>query len=173
MDIFDNYWPVVQDYLQIILTVAVLVVFIIGKAITRKIVRGHANKSDKSDLARISYVTKSINFGLALFLASLIAIIWNISFQGLSIYFASFFTIAGVALFAQWSILSNITASVILFFFYPYRIGSKVKIIDGDNSIEGLIIDITLFAIIIETEDKQEISYPNSLAMQKPMQSIK
>ena len=97
----------------------------------------------------------------------------EVSFQGLSLYFASIFTVIGVALFATWSVLSNLTASVILFFFFPYRIGRKVKIIDGDNSIEGQIVDITLFHIKVETEDDRIVAYPNNLAIQKPIMQSK
>lgn len=154
-------------YLQLLLSLGILIVMIITRSITRKLVRQYSGSHSYKSAARASYVTKAINTVSSFFFISLLAIVWEISFSGLSIYFASFFTIAGVALFAQWSILSNITASVILFFFYPYKIGSNVKIMDGDNSVEGMIIDITLFCMMIEKEDGKVVSYPNNLAMQK------
>ena len=73
----------------------------------------------------------------------------------------------GVGLFATWSIVSNITASVILFFFFPFKEGSKVKIVDGDNSVEGTVHALSLFSIKIKLEDNTEIYYPNNLAIQK------
>ncbi len=105
---------------------------------------------------------------MTLIILSVLGAIWEISLQGLSLYFASILTVLGVALFATWSVLSNLTVSIFLFFFFPYRIGQKVKIIDGDNSIEGVILDINLFYIRIETDDKNIVACPNNIAVQKP-----
>ena len=83
------------------------------------------------------------------------------------IFFSSVFAILGVALFAQWSILSNITASILVFFFFPYRVGHRVKILDGENSIEGILDEITLFHVILIDELGNRLTYPNSMAFQK------
>ena len=73
----------------------------------------------------------------------------------------------GVASFAQWSILSNITAGIIIFFSYPFKIGDKIKIHDKDFPIEGEIDDIKAFYIVLRTIDGEMITYPNNLLMQK------
>lgn len=159
-------------YLQLLISLGIFILMLITRRITRKLVKQYSGSHSFKSTARASYITKAINTVAAFFFLSLFAIVWEVSFQGLSIYFASFFTIAGVALFAQWSILSNITASVIIFFFFPYKIGSVVKIMDGDNSVEGIIIDITLFCMMIEKEDGKIVSYPNNLAMQKAVINI-
>lgn len=97
----------------------------------------------------------------------IIGLVWDISFKGLSVYFISFFTVAGIGLFAAWSILSNITAAVILFFYFPYKIGSKIRILDGDNTVEGMIYDLTLFTLLIKNEEGKIVTYPNNLVLQK------
>jgi len=142
--------------------------FLILRSILLKIVKKHSQINDL-DYTREVYIKKLISMGLILVFTSAIGMVWEISVKGLSIYFASIFTVIGVGLFANWSILSNLTASVILFFFFPYRIGRDIKIVDGDNSIEGTVVDITLFYIKIEAKDKQFYSYPNNLAIQKPI----
>ena len=43
----------------------------------------------------------------------------------------------GVAMFAQWSILSNITSGIILFFSFPFKIGDLILIHDKDFPIEA------------------------------------
>ena len=140
--------------------------FIIVRSVVRKLVIRHARKN-KMAYSRELYVKKLIMVIQVLLFLTIIGVIWEISLKGLSLYFASVFTVIGVGLFANWSILSNMTASVILFFFFPYRIGNKIKIIDGDNSVEGTIVDITLFYMQIETDEKKKYSYPNNLAIQK------
>ena len=112
---------------------------------------------------------KLFNVLMLLLLITSIGAIWEISLKGLSLYFASILTIIGVALFATWSVLSNLTASIFLFFFFPYRIGQKVKVVDGDNSVEGVILDINLFYIRIETDENHIVAYPNNIVIQKPL----
>jgi len=153
------------------LTIALIIIFFIVKKIVSKVIRKQAIKLMHSN-SRVAYVIKISNFGLSLLFLTLIAIVWEVSFEGLSIYFASFFTIAGVALFASWSILSNITAYAIIFFYFPFKIGSKIRIIDGDNSAEGIVDDITLFFISIKLPSGENINYPNNLAIQKPIKEI-
>ena len=74
--------------------------------------------SQINDLAytREVYIKKLISIGLILVFTSAIGMVWEISVKGLSIYFASIFTVIGVGLFVNWSIFSNLTAPVILFF---------------------------------------------------------
>jgi small-conductance mechanosensitive channel len=79
---------------------------------------------------------------------------------------SSVFAVLGVALFAQWSILSNITASLIIFFGFPYRVGDKIKVMDKDDDISGVIEEISLFHVLIRRGDEL-ITYPNTLILQK------
>ena len=154
------------NLLQVLLTIVMALLFFIVRSIVRKLVIKHARKN-KMAYSRELYVKKLIMVVQVLLFLTIIGVIWEISLKGLSLYFASVFTVIGVGLFANWSILSNMTASVILFFFFPYRIGNKIRIIDGDNSVEGTVVDITLFYIQIETEEKKKYSFPNNLAIQK------
>lgn len=154
------------NLLQVLITIVMVFLFIIVRSVVRKLVIRHARKN-KMAYSRELYVKKLIMVIQVLLFLTIIGVIWEISLKGLSLYFASVFTVIGVGLFANWSILSNMTASVILFFFFPYRIGNKIKIIDGDNSVEGTIVDITLFYMQIETDEKKKYSYPNNLAIQK------
>ncbi|MEL7004475.1 MAG: mechanosensitive ion channel domain-containing protein [Bacteroidota bacterium] len=135
--------------IQFALTIVIIIVFLIVRSVIRRLVRNHAS-TNEMEYTREVYIRKLIGGLNKLLFALLIGIVWEISLQGLSLYFASIFTVIGVGLFANWSILSNLTASIILFFFFPYRIGEKIKIVDGDNSVEGLVIDITLFYLRVQ-----------------------
>jgi len=63
--------------------------------------------------------------------------------------------------------LSNVTASLIIFFFFPYRVGDTVRIFDDKEVLEGKIHEITLFHVLIKNEKREIISFPNSLVFQK------
>ncbi len=164
----EDLIPQLAEYIQIVLSAILVIAFLIARAIAQRLIARHAQKHNLKT-SRMLYTKKFFNSLIAAIILILLAITWDVNFRGLSIYFASLVTVLGVALFAQWSILSNITASVILFLYYTYKIGGEVKIIDGDDSIRGRIIDITLFYMRIEIEDGSIISYPNSLALQKPI----
>ncbi|MEM6643413.1 MAG: mechanosensitive ion channel domain-containing protein [Bacteroidota bacterium] len=146
----------------------IILFFSILRFIFARIIKKQARKNSIS-YDREIYMGKLFSLLMILVLLSLLGAIWEISLQGLSVYFASILTVLGVALFATWSVLSNLTASILLFFFFPYRIGQKVKIMDGDNSLEGIILDINLFYIKVETADGNEVAYPNNIAIQKPL----
>ena len=116
---------------------------------------------------RILYIKKFFGFIVYSLAFLCFALIWGIDFRGIFIFASSFFAVVGIALFASWSVLSNITSSIILFFSFPYKFGDKIKILDGDNTISGKLQDITMFNLQIEDEEGNIITFPNNLAIQK------
>ncbi len=129
--------------------------------------------SKKVSQKRIYYVAKSISILIIILSLFFLALIWSVSLSGLLVFASSIFAVIGVALFAQWSILSNLTSSIIIFFSFPSRIGDYIRIVDGDNSIEGKIIEIELFHIRILDKDENIVIYPNNLFMQRPIIKMK
>jgi small-conductance mechanosensitive channel len=81
--------------------------------------------------------------------------------------FSSVFAVLGIALFAIWSILSNITSGVIMFFSFPYKVGDKIKIHDKDFPIEAVIEDIRAFQLHLRQDNGDLVTYPNNLILQK------
>lgn len=155
-------------YMKIGISAVAFIVLLAIREISRIIIRNHAKKYELDNSQRV-YANKFFNFTLAILLFIILGIVWDISVKGLSVYFASVFAVVGVALFAQWSIISNITASIILFFNSPFKIGSRIRIMDKDDSVEGKVHDITFFNIHIKTDEGVIISYPNNLALQRPI----
>ncbi|GAC28737.1 mechanosensitive ion channel domain-containing protein [Brumicola pallidula] len=92
-------------------------------------------------------------------------IVWGIDFSGLLLISTSLITITGVALFANWSLLSNITAYFILLFQPSYSRGNFIRIFEGDNFVEGTICEVNLFNIKLITDERDIIMYPNNLLL--------
>lgn len=158
--------------LQLLWTIGVIVIYFILYSVTTRFLSGYGQKK-KISQKRIFYVEKYFNLlSIALGLIA-ISLIWSIDYSGLLVFASSFFAIVGVALFAQWSILSNITASVIIFFTMNARVGDKIKVVDGDNTVSGIIRDIGLFHLILVDDDNNVITYPNNLVLQKPIIKLK
>ncbi|MFK7864597.1 MAG: mechanosensitive ion channel domain-containing protein, partial [Pseudohongiellaceae bacterium] len=98
----------------------------------------------------------------------LLAIVWGVDFGAIMLFASTTLTLLGVALFASWSILSNITACVILLLHPAFRRGTFIRVIDADNYVEGYVSELTLFNTKLVTESREVIYYPNNLLLGKP-----
>lgn len=157
---------------QEIATLIVILVYFILRISFSKLVRKYANLNDILE-HRTNLVIKYINLLLGVLAFISIVIIWGVKKDQILLFISSVFAVVGVASFAQWSILSNVTAGIIIFFSYPFKIGDKIKIHDKDFPIEGEIEDIKAFYIILKSSDGEMITYPNNLLMQKGISVLK
>lgn len=153
---------------NIVLTIALLICTIIILNGSRYFLR-KMGESKKVNQKRVFYISKSINVVIVVMALFLAAAIWSMNFDGILIFISSIFAVIGIALFAQWSILSNVTSSIIIFFTFPAKVGEYITIVDGDNSITGKIVEISLFQIHIQNEENDLVIYPNNLFIQKPI----
>jgi len=149
-------------YFQIVFTFSALAFYFIANRIIHSLMHSLADFKKVSNI-RVTPILKYFN--IIIFLIILIAVlaVWGIDYRGLLVLASSILAVLGVALFAQWSLLSNITAGVIIFFSFPARIGDKVEIIDGSTTLTGTIIEINIFQILLRDEKGFDVSYPNSL----------
>lgn len=100
---------------------------------------------------------------------AVVLLIWGIDFSGLLIFSTSIITLLGVALFASWSILSNVTSFFILLFHTSFRRGNYIRIIDADNYIEGYIAELGLLNTKLTTSSNEHVIYPNNLLLARPI----
>ncbi|GGO85492.1 hypothetical protein GCM10011348_34150 [Marinobacterium nitratireducens] len=155
-------------YTQILATTGVAIGYFVVSHLIRKLVVS-LGQIKKVPPQRMAYISKYFS-GLCLVAAVVIvSLIWSLDYGNLMLFASSIFAIVGVALFAQWSILSNVTSSVIIFFSFPARIGHRIRILDDDETIVGEIVEITLFQVLLRGANGDTISYPNNLLLQKPV----
>jgi len=118
-------------------------------------------------------VSNRANSTLSLFSSiisiTIILFVWGFDFKGLLTLSASLLAITGVALFASWSVLSNVTAFFLLLANKSYRRGDFVRIINIDNYVEGYISEINLFSTKLISENREIIIYPNNLLVAFPI----
>ena len=100
---------------------------------------------------------------------AVLLLFWGIDFSGLLIFSTSIITLLGVALFASWSILSNITSFFIMLFHTSFRRGNYLRVIDGDNYIEGYIAELGLMNTKLTTSSNEHVIYPNNLLLARPI----
>jgi small-conductance mechanosensitive channel len=151
---------------QILQSLILLIAMTGVKILLRSIINRLMNKLHFA-VERKRIISKIINFFIILFTFVVLIAIWGVDPEQLILFITSALTILGIAFFAQWSILSNITSSLILFFNHPIRIGGKVKILDKDYPIEGEVENISLFFMYIRTANNEVVSIPNTILLQK------
>jgi len=98
----------------------------------------------------------------------IILFIWGFDFKGLLTLSASILAITGVAMFASWSVLSNVTAFFLLLANKSFRRGDFIRVINLDNYVEGYISEINLFNTKLISENREIIIYPNNLLVAFP-----
>ena len=156
---------------QIIYTLVILLFLFIFRQILKRSANRIGNKSE-INVSRIRLMFKYINILVTIIAIFLLALTWGYGATDVTVIFSSIFAVIGVAMFAIWSILSNITAGIILFFSFPYRIGSKIKIHDKEMPVEAVIEDIRAFHLHLRTAEGELITYPNNLILQKAVSLI-
>lgn len=152
----------------IFILLLVFIAYIIGKNTIGRVVR-RIGRERHIAAQRVQYVGTAISVVWTILAITAAGVVTGFGYKDVSLFFGSTLAILGIAMFAHWSILSNITSSVVVFFFFPYRVGHYVKILDGDNTVEGRIREITLFHVILEFGDHL-ITYPNTMVFQKAVQ---
>lgn len=161
-----------EEYkLQIIESiVSIIILLIISKVVQRIVNRAGIKFSYHK--TRIKIVKKVTSFVLYLVFVGILLLIWGIAPSQLGAYIASLFTVLGIAFLAQWSIISNITSTLIIFFNHQVSIGDTIVILDKDYQIEGKISDIGIFFIIIKVNKNEYVSLPSNVFMQKMVKKI-
>ncbi|MBD0822438.1 MULTISPECIES: mechanosensitive ion channel domain-containing protein [Aestuariibaculum] len=151
----------------IIVTILLVIHYTLNFAVTKI-----AKKSGFND-ARIRLIRRYIHVSLFFIGFLALAYIFGTDFKDLAVIFSSVFAVIGIGFVAVWSILSNITSGVIMFFNFPHKVGDKIKIHDSDFPMEGIIEDITAFQLHLRLDNGDLVTYPNNLMLQKPVTLIK
>ncbi|MEY4012624.1 MAG: hypothetical protein RIT22_1748 [Bacteroidota bacterium] len=144
----------------------VLILLVVLRIITTKLVRRYARLSQTVE-RRTNLVIKYLHLLINILLIVALIIIWGVDAKDIIIAVSSIATVVGVAMVAQWSILSNITSGIILFFSYPFKIGDTIHIHDKDFPVIAEIEDISAFYISMINKEGELVIYPNNLLLQK------
>lgn len=152
--------------IEIIETAVVVAIMIVLRLLSRSAI-SRALKKFKFSYQRRKLIVKLINI-LVVFLGLLAIIaIWGIEQKDLFLFLSSLLTVLGIGFFAQWSLLSNITSGLILFFNHPVKLGDTIKIHDKEFPIEGVVKDIGYYFLHLETLGGEKLTIPNSVLIQK------
>jgi len=138
--------------------VAAILIFIVGKWLSKKISQLVVKLMDKSEVdeTRVSFLSGIVYY-------MLLAGVVLAAVSQLGINTTSLLTILGAAGLAVGlalkDSLSNFAAGVMLILFHPFRVGDMVSA----GGVTGKIEKITIFNTIMNTPDNQRVIVPNSV----------
>ncbi|GAB1858021.1 mechanosensitive ion channel family protein [Flavobacteriaceae bacterium MHTCC 0001] len=164
-----NFFDTYRDELN---ASAIIVGFLIVLGTITNLIIKKRGKRNGIVKARTNLICKYISVSLFLIAILIEAFVFGVDFEDLAVIFSSVFAILGIALFAVWSILSNVTSGIIMFFSFPYKVGDKIKIHDSDIPSQAIIEDIGAFHLHLRLENGDLVTYPNNLLLQKAVTLI-
>ncbi|TPN86046.1 mechanosensitive ion channel domain-containing protein [Aquimarina algicola] len=154
---------------EILFTAAIVLMLFLILLMTKRVIKKFSvlrsiNPNRRRTIINLSYLFHYTGAAIA------IVVIWGVNLEQFTVFISSILAILGIAFFAQWSILSNLTASIILFFSHPVRIGDRIRVLDKDFNWTGQVKDITGFYLFMITDRGESIVLPTSLVIQKGIQ---
>ncbi len=153
--------------MQLALSMVIVILYVaLDRFSSPKLAEGAEVSGFKEQSARKAVgIARSVSglFGLLF-----IGLIWGIEISSVLVFAGTAVTLLGVAFFASWSLLSNVTAYFILLLHPSFRKGTYIRVIDGDNYAEGSIAEISVFSTKLVSESQLVILYPNNLLLGRP-----
>lgn len=156
---------------EIIETVLILICFLVLRILIIKALDKVA-RNFSYQKPRVKIVKKVTNLLLILITLGILFFIWGVKQSELAYFISTLLTVLGIAFFAQWSIISNITSTLIIYFNHQAKIGDTITVLDKDYAISGKINDIGIFFVLIKTEDGSIVSLPSNVFIQKMIKKI-
>jgi small-conductance mechanosensitive channel len=140
--------------------------FVLAYLVKHFVSHSYFKLSEKKD------VIKLINLILFVLFTIVLVSIWSVKQENILVFASSIITVFGVAMFAEMSILSNVTACIILFFQHPIKIGDRISVSFEGKEIEGELIDISYFFVFIKTRNRGTLTIPNALLLKSSFEIL-
>jgi small-conductance mechanosensitive channel len=147
--------------IQIIESLITLGLYFISYLIFKTFVNNFLKKT-RLERGRRKMAIRAIQFFLTITAIIILTGIWGFKQNEILLFASTILTALGIAFFAQWSILSNVTSSILIFFNHPVKIGNAIKILHKDYQFEGEVTDLNYFYVHVKTKNDEIITIPNS-----------
>jgi len=122
----------------------------------------------------IAVSVRKLSSGL-IFFAAILAVLAVFGVDGKVLWTAltGFATVAAVAFFAAWSVLSNIFCGVLIWTARPFRLSDHIELLEGGDKpgLKGQVVNMNLIYITLkehhDTRGESILKIPNSLFFQR------
>jgi small-conductance mechanosensitive channel len=152
--------------IQIIETAIVLSGYFILYVIFKTVINNFLKKT-RLERSRRKMAIRAVQLFTTITAIILLTGVWGFKQNEIALFASTILTTLGIAFFAQWSLLSNITSSILIFFNHPVKLGDYVKVLHKDYHYEGEVTEMNYFFVHIKTDDNEIITVPNSHFFEK------
>jgi small-conductance mechanosensitive channel len=152
--------------IQVIETIIILVCYIVLYFVFKTLVSNFLKKTGV-ERSRRKMAIRAIQLFTTITAVILLTGVWGFKQNEIALFASTILTALGIAFFAQWSLLSNITSSILIFFNHPVKLGDNIKVLHKDYHYEGEVTDMNYFFVHIKTDKNEIITIPNSHFFEK------
>ena len=164
-----------QEWLEIMVPgTQILVILVAAWLLQRLIVRVMDRVSGRYQLPTELLAPLSAVLRWAILAAAVLLVLERLGVSATVLWtaFTGFATVAAVAFFAAWSVLSNLFCALLILTVRPYRIGDVVEVLDTAEKpgAKGLVVDINLLYTTLQdtgTPGTPTLQIPNALIFQR------
>lgn len=174
MKLYSPEWlrPWLSDLMPVFDVVLILLVALFLRWLVRRVVARVARRYDVSPMVPMA-VRRVITFLIGL--AALLAILQRFGVSGGVLWGAltGFATVAAVAFFAAWSVLTNIFCAFLIMVTRPFRLHDHVELLeDGERAgLRGRVGDMNLIYVTLDEQhadgSRSQMRVPNSMFFQR------
>lgn len=147
--------------IQILETILILVAYVLLYFLFKTIINNFLKKT-RLERGRRKMAIRTVQLFTTMTAIILLTGVWGFKQNEIAIFASSILTALGVAFFAQWSLLSNISASILIFFNHPVKLGDVIKVLDKDCPYTGEVIELNYFFVHLRTAEHEIITIPNA-----------
>jgi small-conductance mechanosensitive channel len=147
--------------IQIIETLIILGCYIILYFVFKTVINNFLKRT-RLERSRRKMAIRAVQLFTTITTIILLTGVWGFKQSEIAFFASTILTALGIAFFAQWSLLSNITSSILIFFNHPVKLGDYVKVLHKDYHYEGEVTEMNYFFVHIKTNDDEIITIPNS-----------
>jgi small-conductance mechanosensitive channel len=147
--------------IQIIETLLVFGGYFISYYIVKSVIN-NALKKTQFERGRRKMTIRAVQLFTTITAITLLTGIWGFRQNEIALFASTILTALGIAFFAQWSLLSNVTSSILIFFNHPVKLGDYIKVLHKEVHYEGEVTEMNYFFVHIKTDNNEVITIPNS-----------
>jgi small-conductance mechanosensitive channel len=152
--------------IQIIETIIILACYIILYFIFKTVINNFLKKT-QLDGSRRKMAIRAVQLFSTITVIVLLTGVWGFKQSDIALFASTILTALGIAFFAQWSLLANITSSILIFFNHPVKLGDYIKVVHKEYHYEGEVTEMNYFFVHLKTNDNEIITIPNSHFFEK------
>lgn len=168
---YPNLSEGINELLPALITILPSAILVIVGAVFLRIVtnRGLKVMTRKTRLtpSEVIPIKKTLNWLILGITAILLLGIFGFNLGGLWTMISTTLAMVAIGFVAVWSILSNISCTLMILLFRPFSIGDQLEFPGED--IQGKAIDLNFLYTTLETTDGYRMQVPNNLFFQKTL----